>query len=90
MDPLTPHGDICAQFRCQYIFEFYNVSGTGRLSYPELRYVCVVVCECVCVNVCVLVCICVCALCVGVFVCVCVLVYMCACVCVTFFCPSSL
>eukprot|EP00731_Ephydatia_muelleri_P022738 Em0015g321a len=45
MDPLTPHGDICAQFRCQYIFEFYNVSGTGRLSYPELRRMYVDICE---------------------------------------------
>ena len=35
MDPTTPHGALSAQFRCQFIFQFYNTSGNGLLSFEE-------------------------------------------------------
>ena len=62
LDPTTPHGGLSAQFRCQFIFAFYNTSRTGTLSFSEFRYtignVCVFFklgsCVCVCVCVCVL------------------------------------
>ncbi len=37
MDPRTVHGDLCAQFRCQYIFKFYNTFGTERLNYQDFQ-----------------------------------------------------
>lgn len=37
MDPTTPHGGLSAQFRCQFIFQFYNVSQTETLSFAEFK-----------------------------------------------------
>lgn len=38
LDPSTVHGGLSAQFRCQFIFYFYN-SGKEYLNYDEFKYV---------------------------------------------------
>ena len=39
MDPVTPHGGLSAQFRCEFIFHYYNTSGSGTLSFQEFQSV---------------------------------------------------
>ena len=39
LDPATPHGSLCAQYRCQYIFQIYNTSASKTLSCDEFRWV---------------------------------------------------
>lgn len=38
MDPATPHGAVPGQLRCQFIFKYYNTSGTGQLTHNEFKY----------------------------------------------------
>lgn len=40
LDPSTVHGGLSAQFRCQFIFYFYN-SGREYLHFKEFKYVCI-------------------------------------------------
>ena len=37
LDPTTPHGGLSAQFRCQFIFQYYNTLRTDTLSFTEFR-----------------------------------------------------
>ena len=38
LDPSTVHGGLSAQFRCQFIFYFYN-SGKEHLHFKEFKYI---------------------------------------------------
>jgi hypothetical protein len=34
-EQLTPHGDVCGEARCRYIFRFYDKNSDGRLDFEE-------------------------------------------------------
>ena len=39
LEPTTPHGGVPAEFRCRYIFRYYDVNCDGLLSWEEFRFV---------------------------------------------------
>ena len=34
-EPITPHGDLCGEARCKYIFKFYDKNHDGNLIFAE-------------------------------------------------------
>ena len=37
LDPLTPHGGVCGQLRCQMIYNFYNTLGKNGLAFDDFK-----------------------------------------------------
>lgn len=38
LEPTTPHGGSPAEFRCRYIFRYYDRDCDGMLNWEEFRY----------------------------------------------------